>query len=159
MIDINVVKDQLLETGENPYKKEPVDVQSNPDDYGNPYDDMICALKDMQISLNRIANYSEAERARPKLGMYPWTASATTGLSNVQNTTMRYRVQELVLTATGATTVSLFVGSSVQMTFVFSQADTKRFTYPVIFDRGVDVYLSGTGGITPTGFFTAYADE
>lgn len=158
MIDINVVKDHLKETGDNPYKNVPVDVQSNPDDYGDPYDGILAELRQQTVQLSRLANYAEAARVRPKLGMFPWNNSSVAQQSTVQNTTVRYRVQELVLTATAACTLSLVVGSSVQMTFAFAAADTKRFTYPVLFDRGVDVYLTATAG-NPTGYFTAYPDE
>lgn len=160
MIDSSVVKDHLRDTGKNPYDNIPVDVQSNPDSYfGDPYDSMVGHLRAIEAHVSRMANSAEAARSRPKLGMYPWNNSGTAGQSTIQNTTVRYRVQEIVLTASGACTISLIVGSGTQMTFVFAMADTKRFSYPVIFDRGVDVYLTATGGINPVGYFTAYQDE
>lgn len=159
MIQLDSAVDQLVETGKSPYL-EPVDVQSNPQNYGDPYDDMICLLREMVVSLARLANQAEQQRARPKLGMYQLISTGSaSGLTQVFNTTVRYRVQELVITATGASTVSLIVGTSAQMTFVFATADTKRYSYPVFFDRGVDISLSATGGVGVSGYFTAYADE
>ena len=95
-------------------------------------------LRKHSVYLERIADASEAQRVTPRQTMVMLTATPS-------STTVRYRVQEIVITATGATTASLIVGSGVQMTFVFSQADTKRFPYVTILDRGVDLSLTGSG--------------
>lgn len=158
VIETRESEDQIRETGHNPYKTVPIDVQDNPHDYGNPYDDLLSLQRSMLTQLTRLADSDQKQRERPMLGRYPWTASGTAGQSNVVRTTLRYRVQELYITVTAACTVTLMVGTSAQQTFVFSQAATVRFSYPAIFDRGVDIYLTATGGVTPTGYFTAYVD-
>jgi hypothetical protein len=118
--------------------------------WGNPYDAMLeCATK-TNILLERLVISSEAQRERPRPTIVP--------LSTVPfSTTLNYRVIELVLSCTGAATVGLVVGSSTQVSFIFSQADSKRFPYPTLLARGVDLSLVTTAGAV-TGYIVGYPE-
>lgn len=130
---------------------EPADVQANPDDYQTPYDSIAQILADQSRYLERIADAAEAQRETPRQTMIK--------LSTVPfSTTLRYRITEIVLTSTGASEFGLIVGSATQQTFVFSVGDTKRLPYITVIDRGVDISLSATGGIIPTGYLVGYPE-
>lgn len=142
--------DQLENVGQNPYHI-PAGVESNLDEWGSPYSDMIGSLHYIAQLLDRIANTADAAREQPRQTMIPLTAV-------VFNTTVRFRVTEIVLDFTAAAALSLVVGSLPQRTWLASAAATLRFPYITIIDRGTDLSLTASGGATPTGYLVGYPE-
>lgn len=129
----------------------PADVQADLEDYRTPYDDIAEILRSQNVFLERIADAAEAQRETPRQTMIKLSSAPF-------STTLRYRITEVVLTSTGASEFGLIIGAATQMTFIFSQADTKRFPYITMIDRGVDISLSATGGIIPIGYIIGYPE-
>jgi hypothetical protein len=148
---MDVASHDALRDIATPVYDEPADVVANYEEYATPYDDLALLMQKQLVYLERIADASDEQRISPRQTMIPIGATPF-------STTVRYRVTEIVLTASGATTCGLVVGASTQQSFIFSVADTKRFPYITIIDRGVDVSLTGTGGIVPTGYMIAYPE-
>lgn len=151
MIEISTSTDALQNTGENPYIEEPADQQANPLEYGNPYDDMISAQREMIALLRRLVNTADAQRNTPRETMLQLSTTPF-------NTTLQYRVQEIILTTDGATTIGLVIGTSTQQRFNFATAETRRLPYITVIGRGIDIALSATGGATVSGYIIAYPE-
>lgn len=145
MIELSA-EDFARHLGNDPYGT-PTDVTQNPEDYGAPYDTMIGQLRQQTELLTRLVLFSDTERTKRKVHL-PLTTSAF-------NTTVEYKTSYLVLFATGATVISLTIGSTIVLNVPFGTGDTKIIPFYTVIGRGNDVFLSATGGVTASGYFVA----
>lgn len=143
--------DQLVNVGDSPYHV-PTDVQSNPEEYGDPFADMLHAIRQQNVFLDRIANASEAAREQPRPMMVK--------LSTVPfQTTVRLRVETIVMIMSDTGQAQLIVGSGVQQVWEFLNRDTKVLPYITIIDRGVDVSVAVLSGPSiPSAYLIAYPE-
>lgn len=148
MIDIATARDSLANTGQNPYV-EPADVMSNPQDYGNPYDDMIQGIRQMVTLLTRLVNLPEDMRVQPRATQI--SLNTTTPYSN----TISFRTSILFLTTSAACTINLQVSSSVRQSFNFGGPGCQVFPYIDAIGAGNDILLVTTAG-TVSGYLIAY---
>lgn len=147
MMEISDVMDQGKELTTNPYNV-PYDLQENPANYGNPYDDQIRLLGQINQTLHELVKSAETQRITPR----PTQVFLTT---IPQSTTVALRTEEIVISVNGATAVTLVVGSSNQFVFNFATAGTNRYRYVTLFGRGVDLSISFSGGAAGSAYLIA----
>lgn len=148
VMEINTAVDSGAHTGVSPYIV-PEDVQSNPEDYGGPYTDMIGLLKQANIYLDRLVNIPQDLREQPRATQI--FLNTTTPYSN----TLHLRSTLLILTASAACSIGFVVGTGTQQSFNFGGPDTRVLPYITAIGPGVDLLLSTTAG-TVSGYLIAY---
>lgn len=151
MIEISTAVDSLERTGENPYDRLPSDVEANPEDYGDPYADMLTVLRGIAVDIQRLANTSERERNTPGFSEAP--------ISNANfPATVAYRPVYLIFTNdTAAANITLRYGSSVQVVIPCSTADIRVIPWTRMIQRGTDVTITASVG-TVVGWFVGYPE-
>lgn len=147
MVEINTAVDSLENTGVSPYEV-PSDVQANPEDYGGPYTDMIGLLKQISVYLDRLANTPAEMREQPR-------ATQVDLSSTPYQNTLQLRTTLIVITASAAAAVTLYVGTSAYKVYQFSGPDTRVFPLITAIGAGVDLSVSASAG-TATAYLIAY---
>jgi len=148
MIEINTAIDSLKDTGRSPYE-EASDVQANPEEYGDPYDDMVGLLRKINTNIMRLTDTTERQRSTPGF------SEATIGITFPN--TVAYRPVYLIFTVSAATIVTLSYGASVQRIFNIPSADTLVIPWTLQIPRGTDVAITAVAAEVK-GWFIGYPE-